>query len=57
MHSSLNISQDPELLSDIEHLKEVLNDPDREWSCEECKQDHIRLLGYLEELKRRREDE
>ena len=53
----LSLSQDPELLSDIEHLKQVLADPNRVWSCEECKQDHERLLRYLEELKQRREDD
>lgn len=33
---------------DIEHLKEVLQTFD---GCDECKADHERLLGYLEELK------
>lgn len=34
---------------DIEHLKEVLQTFD---GCDECKADHERLLGYLEELKK-----
>lgn len=37
---------------DIEHLKEVLQTFD---GCDECKADHERLLGYLEELKRYRD--
>ena len=37
---------------DIEHLKEVLQTFD---GCDECKADHERLLGYLEELKRFRD--
>lgn len=37
---------------DIEHLKEVLQTFD---GCDECKEDHERLLGYLEELKKFRE--
>lgn len=36
------------LEEDIEHLKEVLQDFG---GCDECKADHERLLGYLEELK------
>ena len=48
------LSEDPELLSDIEHLEEVLSDPEREWSCEDCRKDHERLLRYLKELLWRR---
>lgn len=48
------LSEDPELLSDIEHLEEVLSDPEREWSCEDCRKDHERLLRFLKELLGRR---
>ena len=36
------------LEEDIEHLKDALQDFG---GCDECKADHERLLGYLEELK------
>jgi hypothetical protein len=38
----------------IEHLNESLNDPNRDWGCEECKQEHVQLLEWLVELKERR---
>lgn len=40
----------------IEHIENLLKAHDFE--CESCKQDHIALLGFLNELKERRaEDE
>lgn len=39
----------------IDHLKELLDDPNHEWSCAECKVQHRQLLGWLEELKYARE--
>ena len=42
------------LEEDIEHLKEVLV-LQNFGGCDECKADHERLLGYLEELKRFRD--
>lgn len=38
----------------IEHLNESLNDPNRDWGCEECKQEHEQLREWLIELKERR---
>jgi hypothetical protein len=35
----------------IQHLKDILNDPKRDWPCEECKKEHEQLLAWLEELK------
>ena len=40
----------------INHLKEALADENKDWSCEECKNEHIQLLEWLEELKRLRHD-
>jgi len=34
----------------IKHLEEKTDDKDYEWPCEECKQDHEQLLGWLKEL-------
>ena len=39
----------------IIHLEETLSDKNREWSCDECRQEHIQLLGWLRELQRLRE--
>ena len=39
----------------IQHLKESLADPTHKWSCEECKQEHEKLLAFLQELKKYRE--
>ena len=39
------------LNEDIWHLELILDDSEHEWSCEECKQDHMRLLQYLKELR------
>ena len=35
----------------IQHLYEMLNDSMKEWSCDECRQEHVELLNYLLELK------
>lgn len=37
----------------IQHLQEVLADPNH-FSCEECRQEHVQLLGWLRELYARR---
>lgn len=34
----------------IKHLEEKIEDKDYEWSCEECRQEHEQLLGWLKEL-------
>lgn len=39
-----------EIQADIKHLEEVLSDESREWSCDECRKDHERLLLELKEL-------
>lgn len=38
--------------ADIQHLENTLNDPKKDWGCEECKQDHIRLLRWLRMLRK-----
>lgn len=38
----------------IAHLDESLNDPNRDWGCEECKNEHLQLRNWLQELKERR---
>lgn len=38
----------------IEHLKEVLNDSLRQWSCKECRKEHEELYDFLTELDNRR---
>ncbi len=35
----------------LKHLEEKTDDKDYEWPCEECKQEHEQLLGWLKELK------
>lgn len=40
----------------IQHLDELL-ESDKEWSCEECKQEHIQLRKWLVELSKRRMEE
>lgn len=35
----------------IQHLRETLADDKHEWSCKECRQEHIELLSFLLELK------
>ncbi len=35
----------------IQHLRESLADPTHKWGCEECKQEHIQLLVWLESYK------
>lgn len=35
----------------ILHLIETLNNPEHEWSCEECRNEHEQLLRWLVELK------
>lgn len=39
----------------IGHLNNVLEN--KQWDCEECKNDHIALKGYLEELKQYKDAE
>ena len=39
----------------IEHLEETLADDNHKWSCAECRSEHKQLLGWLKELKLRRE--
>ena len=39
-----------EIQEDIKHLEDALNDKSREWSCDECRKDHERLLLELKEL-------
>ena len=34
----------------INHLEETLDDKDKEWNCEACKNEHEELLGFLKEL-------
>lgn len=41
----------------IQHLREDLADKKHEWSCEECRQEHIELLSFLLELKAYRKGE
>lgn len=38
----------------IAHLDESLKDKNHEWACEECKEEHIQLKNWLEELSQRR---
>ena len=38
----------------IVHLDESLSDQSHDWSCEECKQEHIQLREWLAELNDRR---
>jgi hypothetical protein len=38
----------------IAHLEESLSDNSHEWGCEECKNEHVQLLGWLNELRERR---
>lgn len=38
----------------IKHLEELLNDTNREWNCEECKNEHEELYSFLKELQTRR---
>jgi hypothetical protein len=40
-----------ELDSAIQHLKESIADPTHKWGCEECKEEHEQLLGWLEDYK------
>jgi hypothetical protein len=40
-----------ELDSAIQHLKESLADHTHKWGCEECKEEHIQLLVWLESYK------
>lgn len=35
----------------IQHLRETLSDKNHNWSCEECRKEHIELLSFLLELK------
>lgn len=35
----------------IKHLQETISDNTKEWSCQECKSEHVQLLKWLEELK------
>lgn len=35
----------------IQHLKESLSDPTHKWGCEECKEEHLQLLVWLESYK------
>lgn len=37
--------------ADIEHLVDMLGDPKKDWGCEDCKQDHIRLLRWIKMLR------
>lgn len=34
----------------IDHLEEMLADENHEWPCEECRNEHEQLLGWLKEL-------
>ena len=34
----------------IDHLEEMLADENHEWPCEECREEHEQLLGWLKEL-------
>ena len=40
----------------IKHLEKTLDDKSKEWNCNECRQEHEELLGFLKELKGYRED-
>lgn len=40
-----------ELNEAIQHLRESLKDPAHDWGCEECKEEHIQLLVWLESYK------
>lgn len=45
-------------LSDaILHLQETLTNPEHEWSCEACREEHEQLLEWLKELKALKEGE
>lgn len=35
----------------IIHLEETLNDSNHEFSCEECREQHVQLLGWLNDLR------
>lgn len=35
----------------IDHLEEMIADENHEWPCEECREEHEQLLGWLKELK------
>lgn len=35
----------------IKHLEDTLADDKHEWSCDECKAEHVQLLSWLKELK------
>lgn len=45
-----------ELTDAINHLKESLADPTHKWGCEECKDEHEQLLGWLEDYKQLKAD-
>ena len=34
----------------IDHLEEMLADENHEWPCDECREEHEQLLGWLKEL-------
>ena len=34
----------------IKHLEDILEDENQEWSCKECREEHIQLLEFLREL-------
>lgn len=34
----------------IQHLKDSLSDPNHDWGCDGCKNEHSQLLMWLEEL-------
>ena len=35
----------------IEHLSDTLNNPEHDWNCEECKEEHEQLLLWLMEYR------
>lgn len=35
----------------IDHLEEMLADENHEWPCDDCREEHEQLLGWLKELK------
>lgn len=35
----------------IIHLERSLLDPEKDWGCIECREEHIQLLNFLKELK------
>ena len=35
----------------IRHLQDILGDPEHQWSCDACRQEHEELLEFLQELK------